>query len=365
MNALNSQTWDSVLIGQMFGDYEVTEFIGQGGFGIVMKGVHTNTGDAVAIKVLSPKAGVDDLLDFKNEGDLLSRLAKCSNVVTLMKSDQYPLLLTTQDGFTVTLALSYHILEFADGTLEDLVLERDRLGWIELLLLWRGVIRGVHQMHLRQVVHRDLKSENCLLFVLPKHQTESKVTDLGRSRYLPAPAQHTPHEYLVGRGDMRFAPPEFLTWQGEDTSESHICADIYGLGAILFELVTGLPITHFSLGYHEDVLRKNLQLLDLGQRLDLTGMRSSFEPAYKLFEESVPLVIRQQIGMMLRQLCDPAPPGRLPKLKFSQKSIAEGLGWLLTWTDGLVRALEADAKRAKLASKNSKLRVQSPSLRGA
>ncbi len=342
------------MIGQTVGTFLVKNIVGKGGFGIVMEAMDTATKKTVAFKFLNPLASVDDLLDFKNEGDLLGRLDGSSNVVELIKSDQHSFTLKTDAGLSIPVSLSFHVLEFAQGTLETIVLNRHQLDWIQRLLLWRGVIKGVHQMHLRFIVHRDLKSENCLVFDMGKNKTDCKVTDLGRSRHLPSPPLHTPQDYMVGRGDMRFAPPEFLAWQGNDDAESHICADLYGLGAILFELATGLPITFFALGYHADVLQMNLELLNKGEQIDLTGMRSQFEPAYALFEHSVPPVIRQQIGIILRQLCDPLPTGRLPKSRFSQKSVADGLVWLLTWTDSLIRSLEAENKRARLAAKTGR-----------
>lgn len=347
----NRQSWASMLVGHTVGDYRIEEFLGQGGFGIVMKALDTKSGKVVAMKVLSPEASLDSQFEFKNEANLLSRLVRSSNVVTLMKSDQFSFPIGTKDGTSVAVSMNYHILELAHGCLEELVLNRNELDWVERLRLWRGVVLGVHQMHLHEIVHRDLKSENCLLFVRPKNLTDCKVTDLGRSRHLPSPAMHTPEQYIVGRGDTRFSPPEYLAWQGDDTKVGSVCADLYGLGAVLFELGTGQPITAFSLGDGEEVKRKNLLLLQAGKKVELSGLRSSYEPAFRLFELSVPIPIRQSVVLLMRQLCDPVPNARLPKRRLSQKGIDLELLWLLTRIDILIGTLAADS-RTKL--KNSK-----------
>lgn len=343
MGAQSNEIWESALIGQTFGDYRIGDCIGRGGFALVFEAVHSKTGKSVAFKVLPPTGDPEPSLEFQREGVLLLRLSGASNVVALHKTDRLSLPMKS-GALEIPVAMPFHILELAQGCLQELVLHRDQLDWVERLRLWRGVVLGVHQMHLRQIVHRDLKSENCLLFVRPKNQTDCKITDLGRSRHLPSPPSHAPQQYVTGLGDMRFAPPEFLAWQGDDSKETHICSDLYGLGSVLFELATGQGITAMSLGYGPTVVRANLSLLQSGQTIDLTGMRSDFEFAYRLFESSVPGAISKQAGNLLRHLCDPEPLARLPMPKFSRKGVEPGLDWLLLRADILIRTLTADAK---------------------
>lgn len=336
--------WSSVLVGQVADDYLLLECVGTGGFGMVMKAIHNKTKEEVAIKFLLPSARLDDQSDFTNERELLLQLIGSSNVVKWFKSDSMLVPMYTSGGPTVDVSFPYHVLELAQDNLETLVANRESLAIDERIKLWRDVVLGVHQMHLKEVVHRDLKSGNCLLFVRAKNKTDCKVSDLGRSRNLKNPPRHTPESYLAGLGDMRFAPPEFLAWQGDDSKIGHICSDLYGLGSVLFELFTGQPITAYSLGYGPQILEQNLRLLQKGFKIDLSGMRSSFEPAYSLFEASCPKAIKRQAGLLLRQLCDPVPSGRLPKLKFDQKIPEPGLEWLLKRADILKATVHASSK---------------------
>lgn len=348
----STNPWATMLIGESFGDYVLTDFLGSGGFGVVLEGEHKITGEAVAVKVLPPTSPTDATFEFSNEGALLTALKGASNVVHLHQSGHVDVPLQSLGGATVPVRVHYHVLELAQGCLEDLVQKRNRLKWAERLLLWRGCIRGVHQMHLKHVAHRDLKSANCLLFERPKNLVESKVADLGRSRDVNAPAHHSPLDYLTGRGDLRFAPPEFLTCQGSDSRAGHLAADLYGLGSLLFELATGQCITSMALAPDPGVIQLNMALRNQGQVTDLTGMRPDYEPSFQLFERSVPDAIRLQASSLLRQLCDPVPSARTPQPKFAKQNMGVGLEWLLMRADILTKTLQAHERQGR----NSALR---------
>lgn len=343
---VSGNPWAALLIGQSAGEYELTGVLGAGGFGIVLEGQHRRTGELAAVKILPPPTTADPTFEFANEGKLLSGLRGSTNVVHLFETGHVDVQMTGPTGTSVPVRMPYHALELAQGCLEQLVQDRNRLKWSERLLLWRGCIRGVHQMHLRSVAHRDLKSENCLLFERPKNLVESKVADLGRSRDLKAGASRGADEYLAGRGDLRFAPPEFLAFQGNDTRETHIAADLYGLGSLLFELATGQCITSIALGFGPHVVRANLTLLHQGQSIDLSGMRADYEPSFQMFERAVPNAIRQPAGSLLRQLCDPVPSARTPRPKFAKQHVGVGLEWLLTRADILTKSLLAEDRKS-------------------
>ncbi|MEI9907001.1 MAG: protein kinase [Actinomycetota bacterium] len=335
--------WDTVLIGQTHSGYEIRNCIGKGGFAVVFEAVNDSTKTSVAFKILPP-GNPAATLEFQREGELLAMLKDCDRVVRLHGTEQISLQMSF-NGQDVPVPFACHILELAQGgSLEELVLARDRLDWVDRLRLWRGVILGVHQMHLHGVVHRDLKSQNCLLFFRPKGKVESKVTDLGRSRHLSSPASHSQFEYLVGLGDSRFAPPEFLAIRGDDSPSAHISSDLYGLGSILFELATGLGITAYSFGDDGPKLqRENFERHQKGLAIDLSGYRAAYEASFKLFESSVPANIRNQAAFLVRQLCDPEPSRRPPKIdRFSKRTMQPGLQWLLNRADILIKMLEAE-----------------------
>lgn len=324
--------------------------MGPGGFSVVLEAVDVRTKEAVAVKVLTEPT-TDAAAEFANEGRLLEKVKKTSNVVRLHDTGhaQVPM----QSGHvTMPISFNYHVLELAQECLETLVLDRDRLSWVERLKLWRGCVRGVHQLHCHDVAHRDLKSSNCLVFERPRNSVETKVSDLGRSRDLNAPAVHDPIDYLAGRGDLRFAAPEFIALQGDDSRSAHLGADLYGLGSLLYELVTGQCITSVALGFGPTLVRTHMQLWQQGQSIDLSGMRAEYEHAYQIFDASVPPVIRPVAASLIRQICDPDPSARFPKARFGRqgKNAQSGLEWLLTRADIMARTLAAqDAQNRRLA----------------
>lgn len=344
MTDAQERAWTELLLGSQLGPYRPTEHIASGGFSMVFEATDTRTDAAVALKVLKPGAGPDPTLEFHRERDLLTQLHRSSNVVTLLDSStaQIPL---ESSGIKVDLSVNYHVLELASGCLEELVLERDNISLLELLGLWRGVVKGVHQMHLKGIVHRDLKSSNCLLFMTSRSTIGPKISDLGRSRNIGQPAQHQPADYLTGRGDYRFAPPEFLFFQGEDTPRAHKCADLYGLGSLLCEVVTGQGITSLALGFGPKVMQASIELAQANRRVDLSTLRSNYLPAYRLFEESIPSQLRQPSLQLIKQLCDPVPEARLPTKRFGNRQVAEeDLAWLLRRADILIKILKNSDK---------------------
>lgn len=344
---MTSVDWGSLLKGRIMNNYDLGAVRGYGGFCFVMEAKDRNNGHMRALKILPPGAPVQSSLEFNREGALLTRLKPASGVVDVYNSGSFDMPVTAPGGVQIPLTFHYHELELAGGCLEELVINRDQLLWPERLLLWRCVVRGVHQMHVNKIVHRDLKSSNCLLFV-QGGDTDCKVADLGRSRDLRLVGKHTILDYEVGLGDMRFAPPEFLYLQGSDTPDSHRQADLYGLGSLLFEITTGQAMTSFALGHGPQVVRRALTARGQYQSYDLSGLRANFEPAFDLFERCLPPAIRLRGSTLLRRLCDPVPSARGRIRPFNKSSSKEkGLEWLLIQADILSRALHTDKQQIR------------------
>lgn len=317
-----------------------------GQFSLVFEGTDTNSADDVALKVLLPSPNAGDLYEFEREGELLTNLEKSSNVVTLVKSGTATIGVTGQHGIQVPLPFHYHVLELADGSLEEIVLQRNRVEVRERLQLWRSVVRGVHQMHIRQIVHRDLKSSNCLVFASNDIKERAKVSDLGRGSDTKLPPYFPPNEYLVGRGDFRFAPPECLFAQSSPDRDGCKRADLYGLGSLLFELVTGQGISSMALGFGPTIVKKSIAQALAGRCIDLSSLRGKFADAHLLFEQEIPMIVRAPASALLRQLCDPVPDERLPKVRIGSRQVpATDLEWLLRRADILIKALSVPKRK--------------------
>lgn len=334
--------WASSLIGVTLGKYRLDQCIGRGGFGLVFQ-VKSPPGGTFAMKVLHPLAGPEHAVDFKNEGVLLRRLIKCSSVINLVDGGEQTVMVSLAGGGTVPIPIRYHVLVHASGGLNELLvdpLSRNALSWQEKIGLWRGAVKGVHQMHLKSIVHRDLKSDNCLLVVSGKY-SEVRLTDLGRSKDCHEPVVHDPLEYIQGRGDLFHAPPEHLWIQGGFTFADFRDADLYGLGSILAELATGHPMTALAMTSALDA--KNMGIADYhaGIVRDLATLRPQFRQAIEVATADVPSAIQKTFGKVLTQLCDPVPEARQPLRAPGRRGASpeQGLTWLLLQADILARQL--------------------------
>lgn len=201
-------------------------------------------------------------------------------------------------------------------------------------------------MHLKQIVHRDLKSSNCLIFPREQVKARCKVSDLGRAADTKRRPYFSEFEYVVGRGDFRFAPPECLFAQADRESRGCKLADLYGLGSLLFELVTGQGITSLALGYGPDIVRHALAEAAAGRRMELSSLRSAYTEAHLLFQNSMPNVIRDQATTLVKQLCSPVPEDRLPKRRAGMRSPVDiDLEWLLRRADILIKGASISSRR--------------------
>jgi eukaryotic-like serine/threonine-protein kinase len=341
-------TWIKLFQSSGIGDYMVGDYRGGGGFGLVFEAIHQPSNKKVAIKVLAPWRGnAADIMEFEAEGRMLRKMAGSSNVVAIIGSAEEQLVVNPM--LQLSLPIKYHVLELSAGCLDELLVDeaiRNQIPWPERILLWRDAVKGIHQMHLRNCVHRDVKGENLLVFD-GKDRNYCKLSDFGRSRDLDEPARFTPESYLTGRGDIRFAPPEFLFIQGANARDALRLGDIYGLGSLLFEIGTGQAITKIALGFGPDLIRQSLIDYRAGIRADLDGLRPRYSTALGLFESELPKQIRSRAVDLVAQLCDPVPEQRLPRRRYGRRApLGAGLEWLIVQADTLRKMLNtADSRR--------------------
>lgn len=296
--------WVPALEGQTLAGYhlDIGSCLGGGAFGLVFEVTEVSTNSRYAMKILVP-GDPQTAAEFNSEGVLLQKLNHCSEVIDWVDSGTVTLDLNL-NGNQVQLPFGYHVMALAAGTLEELVVDparRAAMPWLELISLWRRAIKGVHQMHLNNVAHRDLKSSNCLLVARSK-DLDVRIADLGRSKDLSLPPSVLPIFYAVGRGDPRFAPPEHVWFQGDGTAEDFRNADLYGLGSLFAEIATGHPITALAIGSAMDLQKarfEGAQDHQKGNRRDLAVLRPKFHRAIDQID--LPPVIRQDARQLLKQ----------------------------------------------------------------
>lgn len=203
-----------------FGEYELLEEIGRGSMGIVYKARHLGLDRIVAIKMMlsAQFASGRELERFHAEAKAIARFEH-PNIVAIYEVGSCE----GQPYFSMQwVAGSSLAARSRDG--------RARLSNREAAELLVKVARAVHHAHQRGILHRDLKPGNILLDV----RGEPHVSDFGLARTLAGPSDVTVSGAVLG--SPSFMPPEQAAGKNEELTTA---ADVYGLGAILYFLLTG------------------------------------------------------------------------------------------------------------------------------
>ncbi|HUQ19736.1 MAG TPA: protein kinase [Gemmatimonadaceae bacterium] len=205
--------------GSSLGRYRLVERLGEGGMGEVWKAHDANLDRTVAVKVIRRSATWDDTIRerFRREALALSRLSH-SGVATVFDFD-------AQDGY------DYLVMEYvAGGTLASR-LSAGPLQIDEVLRLAAAIAEGLENAHRNGVLHRDLKPGNIVL----TNDGNPKILDFGLAVLLSEDAvagRITEPGLIVG--SLPYMAPEQLYGEADD-----VRSDIYALGAVLFEMVSG------------------------------------------------------------------------------------------------------------------------------
>ncbi|HEY1188064.1 MAG TPA: serine/threonine-protein kinase, partial [Gemmata sp.] len=198
--------------------YELEEFVGKGGMGIVYRARHGATGRVVALKLISPRGASDEVARARFVREIRALAAiKHPNIVPLYDAGDW-------HGFP------YCTMEFvAGGTLSD-HLNRIRADLDGAVALMAKVARGVARLHSAGILHRDLKPLNILL----SEGDEPLVADFGLAKWVGADSDLTVTGLPVGTRPY-MAPEQTL---GDKRLSTHAC-DVWSLGVTLYEVLTG------------------------------------------------------------------------------------------------------------------------------
>ncbi len=207
-----------------FADYDLLEEAGRGGMGVVFKARHKSLDRIVALKVLRSDGTGEERKRFDREAQAVARLQH-PNIVQVYEVGE------TAGGAFVS-------LEFVDGQSLAHRLHGTPLPARQAAALVEILARAMHYAHEKGVIHRDLKPANVLLAGTPETPIEdciAKVADFGLAKKLDT--QGDTHSGAV-LGTPSYMAPE----QAEARSAAvDRRTDVYGLGAILYELLTGRP----------------------------------------------------------------------------------------------------------------------------
>lgn len=196
--------------------FEIMREVGRGGMGVVYEAFDRKRNQRIAIKSALP--GFGRLLSPELEGALKVRHRNICLVNEI------------HTAHTASGEVDFLTMEFLDGeTLSARMTAQESLSSKEILEIARQLCAGLAEAHRSGVIHRDLKSANVILVRDKDASMRAVITDFGLARDAALDAEDF-------GGTPRYLAPEL--WRGEKASKA---SDIYALGVILYELMTGQP----------------------------------------------------------------------------------------------------------------------------
>lgn len=206
--------------GQDLGPYRLEKRIGRGGMGQVFLAVRRDGAfdRKVALKLLRPGLNTDELLRrLHTERQILARL-------------QHPHIAQMLDGGSTPWGDPYFTMEYVDGLPITQFCDANHKGVKERLALFRTVCAAVHYAHQNLVVHRDLKPSNILVTA----DGTVKLLDFGIAKVLAEDEKEAQTQTISQVMTPEYAAPEQVRGEAITTA-----TDVYALGILLYELLTG------------------------------------------------------------------------------------------------------------------------------
>ena len=213
-------------LAQQFPELDIIELVGQGGMGAVYKARQRNLDRLVALKVFLYRANDPEFAErFKREARALGRLSH-PNIVAV-------------HNFGIREGMHFLIMEFVDGLNLRQISEEDTLEPQHAIQLVPELCDALQYAHSEGVIHRDIKPENILLDT----RGRIKIADFGLAKIAgTGPDAGLTHTQQV-MGTWNYMAPE----QKERPTEVDHRADIYSLGVVIYEMLTGeLPLGRFQ-----------------------------------------------------------------------------------------------------------------------
>ena len=207
-------------IGTELGGYRILEQVGRGGTSVVYRAEHVRLGRLAALKLLSPGIGEADFSDrFLRESRLAASLDH-PNIVPVYDAGE-------EDG------LLYIAMAFVDGTdLKTLIGEQGRLPLRRALGIVGQIASALDAAHARGLVHRDVKPAN----ILVGPEDRAYLSDFGAVKELASAGMTRTGTFV---GTLEYCAPEQI-----DGGEVDARTDVYALGCVLYEALTGKPPFH-------------------------------------------------------------------------------------------------------------------------
>jgi serine/threonine protein kinase len=252
------------MTGEAFGNFQVVATLGKGGMGEVLLAEHQRIARRAAIKVLSPELTKDP--------DAVKRFFTEARATSLI---HHPGIIEVFDCDTDPAGRAYIVMEYLQGeTLGARLARCQRLPWPLACEIARQIAEAVGAAHRRGIIHRDLKPENVFLVDADPHaptssETRVKVLDFGVAKLVSLEARADGWSQSLTRDGMLLGTPRYISpEQCRGASRVDLRTDVYALGCILYEMLSGEVIFPFD-------------------RLDMLLAAHMFQPAASV-KETVP-----------------------------------------------------------------------------
>ena len=236
------------------GRYQIIEELGKGGMGRVYKAFDTEIKEKIALKLLKLEIGIDEEIieRFRNELKLARKISQ-RNVCRMHD-------LSKEEG-------AYYItMEYVVGEdLKRLIRKVGQMSGGKTISIAKQVCEGLAEAHSLGIVHRDMKPQN----IMVDEAGNAKIMDFGIARSLKVKG-------ITGAGVM-IGTPEYMSPEQVEGKDVDQRSDIYSLGIILYEMVTGqVPFegdTPFTIGVkHKSEIPKNPKELNAQIPEDLSSL---------------------------------------------------------------------------------------------
>jgi tRNA A-37 threonylcarbamoyl transferase component Bud32 len=216
-------------LAEQFGQLEEIELVGQGGMGVVYRARQKQLERIIALKILpETKAESEAFAErFMREARSLAKL-------------NHPNIVTVYDFGHTESGLYYFIMEFVEGTNLRDVIEAGNLSPGEALAIIPQICEALQYAHQEGIIHRDIKPENILI----DKKGRVKIADFGIAKLLDKPDD----QFTLTQAGHKMGTPHYMApEQIEHPHQVDHRADIYSLGVVFYEMLTGeLPLGKFE-----------------------------------------------------------------------------------------------------------------------
>ena len=221
-----------------FGSYALIEEIGRGGMGIIYRAIHCGTGRAVALKTVLPR--------YASCQETLTRFERETEAVAVL---DHPCLMPIFEVGRATDGKPFFTMRLAGGGSLDLLREKYRGRWRQIAELIVKLAGAIQHAHDQGVLHRDIKPSNILF----TEDQEPLLSDFGLAKPMLGVNDLTQSFAILGTPN--YLSPEQATGQTRNLTGA---VDIFSLGAVFYELLTGRPpyVGENPLQVIQDVSRK-------------------------------------------------------------------------------------------------------------